>query len=613
MLAPGVVAAGIGLVMLRVVPPLLGFVARLATPLAGPTTVLVIRRMVRAPAVYARVAVLAMMVAALGTLSATFGSTVEKSLDERAQFQIGADLRLGQISGNQATDGSDLVAAASEAAPGVTAIPVERLGTTVGHGANAAQITILAVDSERMRDGVPLRSDFLVGPPGAFYDAVRGSHSLDPGRKLPGEPRFLAVSLLVDPPEPSSNAWLRLSDASGRYYNVLLGSLGSAVSGGWQLASADLTTAIPDFPGSVSFPLKLQAIFFSNLGQTTTDPEGQILIDGFQVRASENSTWESVEGFEADAPYQLLQTYPQLPDRLESTGDRASEGRRALLFHWVANPVGTPRYIVFSNFNAPAPAAVSEGLMARMGLQVGDQVVVALGLDSVPLKVVAAFRSYPTIDPSTGGIIVELRHLVAAAKLVDAPQRATPNELWLRGGAIDAQAVVDALRAHGYRTLRIDDLAEARDQIAGDPLLAAGTGGLFLLGLGAAILVAVIGIGASVREIVEQRRGEGAILRAMGLHPGQLAASWWFETGSAMLFGAAMGVLLGRLIGGTMLAFLAFDQRGRPVVPAYEVVTDWRVVAVVIVTFVLCAAGAAAALATGARRLRITSELRAVD
>lgn len=608
--APGLLVAGAGLVMLRLLPPAVGAIRRTLSAVLGASSTLVLNRMARAPSGYVRVAVLVMVVAALTALSATFGSTVQESQDARAQYAAGADLRLQGVTGNSAPDGSDLLAAGEAGAPGARVLPVERLRLNVGQAGQAVPATILGIDSDAARQTVATRNDYFTGSPDQFYEAVRGNRSLDPGLKLPGEPEFVGVFVQAEPVEPNSNVWLRLSDESGRYFSVLLGPLAQP---GWRFYEADLARAIPGFPAGVSFPLRVQAIFFSNLGQSTTDAQGSLYIDSLQVRQDATHAPELVEDFEGTAQYRAPPITALSRDVLQTTASRFHDGMHSAQFEWFASPSTAPRYVVLRNYNAPLPAAVSTELLSRLGLRPGDDFVINLGLDVLPITVVTSFNYYPTLMPGDGGIVVELRNLTAAAQLLDVPAKATPNELWLNGEGINRDAVLDSLKDARIRALRLDALADFRDEVAGDPLLAAAGSGLFTLGLGAAVVVAVLGLGVSLDEIVRRRRLEAAVVRSLGLTAGQVARSWWLEVTAMIVFGTAVGLVLGRVLGGTMLSFLAFDERGLPVVPPYSVVTDWRVVGVVAGLLGGAAVLAGVIFAASLRRLRPAAELRLVD
>ncbi len=607
--APGLLVAGIGLVTLRVLPLTARLGARVISPLAGPGLALATVRFARTPGPLIRNGLLVLVVAALASLSATFGATIAASQDERAAYAVGADLRLQAVTGMQAADGSDGVAAVRQAAPGVPVVPVQRSGATITIGTTPRPIQVLALDSDVARNIVDLRDDFITGTPAGFWDAIRGNRTVEPGRELPAGSTAFRVYLKTDPPQPNANAWVRLSTDDGRFFNVILGTLNAS---DWQAFEADLLDVARTDAANVP-RFRLHAIFFSNLGQLTTDSGGTIYIDSVETKG-EAGDWVAIEGFEGEPQYNLLLTSTAAPDAFDTTADQRQSGTRAARLRWRVNGNASPRYVVFSNFNAPVPAAFSTGLAAELGVGVGDQVIVTLGFDSVPFRVVATYGLFPTLNPADGPtVVVELRHLGDVARLVDARDRTRPNELWVRGDALPRDRIIASLQSAGLRVARIEDLADARDRVAGDPLLAAGASGVLVIGLVVSVVVTLIGLAVGIASTLSDRRLEAAILRSLGLGGTRVAASWWLEWAATLAMGAIVGAVLGRVLGGFMLSFLAFDERGRDAVPPFRLAIEWNVLATVGGVFFVMLLCAAWAYRRGVGRLSIPSEVRIVD
>lgn len=607
--APGLLVAGIGLVTLRMLPLAARLGARAISPLAGPGLALATVRFARTPGFFVRNGLLVLVVAALASLSATFGATIAASQDERAAFAVGADLRLQGVTGIQAADGADGVAAVQTAAPGAAVAPLQRSGATISVGTNPRPIQVLALDSDVARNVVELRDDFVSGTAAGFWDAIRGNRSLEPGRELPAGSTAFRVYLKTDGPQPNANAWVRLSTDDGRFFNVLLGPLNAP---DWKAYEANLLEVARASAGTVP-RFRLHALFFSNLGQLTTDSGGTVYIDSLEAKGA-TSDWTTVEGFEGEPQYNLLLTSTSSPDAFDTTAEQQQSGSRSARFAWRVNGNASPRYVVFSNFNAPVPAAFSTALASELGVGIGDQVIVTLGFDSVPFKVVATYDLFPTLNPADGpSVVVELRHLGDVARLVDARDRTRPNELWVKGDGLPRDGIIENLRTAALRVSRVEDVSDARDRVAGDPLLAAGASGVLVIGLVASILVALIGLAVGIASTIADRRLEAAILRSLGLRGRRVAASWWLEWATTLVIGATVGALLGRVLGGFMLSFLAFDERGRDAVPPFRLSIEWGVVVTVAGVFGVMLLAAAWSYVRGVGRLSIPSEVRIID
>ncbi|MCZ7576477.1 MAG: FtsX-like permease family protein [Dehalococcoidia bacterium] len=98
---------------------------------------------------------------------------------------------------------------------------------------------------------------------------------------------------------------------------------------------------------------------------------------------------------------------------------------------------------------------------------------------------------------------------------------------------------------------------------------------------------------------VQRRRGEFAVLRAMGLSRGQVVRLLAFEYAIVAVLGLIGGAYLGRMVGSRMLSFLNVDEDGRPAEPSFILQTDWLMVL----------AGAAIVLAVFAFALGIAGRL----
>jgi ABC-type antimicrobial peptide transport system permease subunit len=99
-------------------------------------------------------------------------------------------------------------------------------------------------------------------------------------------------------------------------------------------------------------------------------------------------------------------------------------------------------------------------------------------------------------------------------------------------------------------------------------------GGLSL-GFVVAGLFAVIGLAVSASVSARQRRSEFALLRALGLSPGQLSGWLWLENASVVVVAVAAGTALGLLIGWVVLPFVTVNSAGGTPFPPVVVDVPW--------------------------------------
>ena len=133
-------------------------------------------------------------------------------------------------------------------------------------------------------------------------------------------------------------------------------------------------------------------------------------------------------------------------------------------------------------------------------------------------------------------------------------------------------------------------LADRLDEIASDPTLQASGGGILLLAFAGAMGAALLGFVVSLAITLRGRTVEVAVLRSLGASRRELLRAFAFEWGVVLLFGALVGVLLGRWISRLMLQFLEVTETGTRVVPEFSVQTEWPLLSIGVALLVLAAA-----------------------
>ncbi len=169
--------AGLGLLLL---PPLLSRLDRLGQRLSGVSFALAVRQMARRPAPYSRLVFLLSLTISVGLFATIFSGTLNSSLDDRAAYQAGADLRL--VEGNSGVP--DYARQAAPLADHLRALPGAQSGfsafrTTSALSSttlNAPQSAILAVDSPRVAQVAYWRSDFADQPLEMLLGLLQHAH-----------------------------------------------------------------------------------------------------------------------------------------------------------------------------------------------------------------------------------------------------------------------------------------------------------------------------------------------------------------------------------------------------------------------------------------------------
>ena len=173
----------------------------------------------------------------------------------------------------------------------------------------------------------------------------------------------------------------------------------------------------------------------------------------------------------------------------------------------------------------------------------------------------------------------------------------------------DKPALETAAGVPPYRLDAAFDRERELERLERNPLIAAGGAGILFLAFGAVLLLVGAALLVSLWVSVQRRRGEFAVLRAMGLSRGGVVQLLAFEYALVALLGLIAGAYLGRMVGKRMLSFLNVDDQGERAEPSFLLQTEWLLVgaggAIVLVVFAL-------ALVFAGRLISRTSDAQAL-
>ena len=255
---------------------------------------------------------------------------------------------------------------------------------------------------------------------------------------------------------------------------------------------------------------------------------------------------------------------------------------------------------------AAIPAIATRAYMHANALAIGSVVPVFEGGAEVPLRIVAEVTSFPTVTASGGALITDLGSLqeyLARQSLAPLPV----TQWWL---ATAGGGVPPSLTAAVPAGTDITSAAALATAAASDALSAAPQQALLAMAAAAALL-AVTGFWVSIAADVRRRRGETALLAALGVTRRGAALQLCLEKLLLSLPSAFLGVLLGTLVAWLLVPAVtltpAAQQPTPPVVTEHDL--PWAI-ALAVAVAVLPAVTAAVA---GTRRPDPAAELRAEE
>ncbi|MFF0742281.1 ABC transporter permease [Streptomyces sp. NPDC004111] len=234
------------------------------------------------------------------------------------------------------------------------------------------------------------------------------------------------------------------------------------------------------------------------------------------------------------------------------------------------------------------PVLASDAFLKATDSKVGSTVEVSLrGVRTVDVRITARIAAVPGASRDVPRLLADSRAL--AARLVPNGQLLEREESWwvsVRGG--DSAAALDAVRQ--YRYGEAVDVAHQRRELAADPLREGARGALTLcLVLAPAFAVVAFTLHTALSARARQR--EFALLRALGLRRGQLAAYLWTEQLCIAAVAAVLGTALGTVLASLIMPLVTVDDAGNPVFPWLLTEIPWGRVAVTVAatTALICA------------------------
>ena len=620
--APALALAAAAVIPLRLVPAAARLIERVAARGRRLAAALAGWEISRRPVRQSGPILLVIIATAAATLALAQYQTWRGSAADQAAFAVGADLH------------SDLLEPLSPAAAGaIPRSPGVRAAMPVSRVSTGSAGELLAVDARAAPATVLLRSDLSPYPARQLWPRLVPAQA-PPGLAIPGRPAQLAVMASLAPgstatsPGPAALT-VSVQDADGIVYWITAGSL--PADGRVHALTAELS---PD--RQAAYPLRLLGLSFSyNLAPyrpsdgvfrpTGSGGPTRLVISGLAARP----------GGEPFAAGRALASWSAAVSSIGLNGVGApasaaiadSAGAPPALVSW--GPAGRAQQFGFwpgyspslaalaatftpdAGFDGqltitarrrpgPVPAIATASYLRSSNSQVGRILPVQVNGITIPMRIVAAVRAFPTVG-AAGALIVDqapVQAILASQEIYPLPV----TEWWLAS----TNGVVPA----ALRGSSVTDQAHQAAALLGNSLSALPRQAALAIGL-AAMLLAAIGFSVSVAASVRARRAESAVLSALGVarpaQAGQLCLEQLMLSGPA----AAAGLLIGAGLAWLLVPAITLTVgAARPFPPVLvQIPVGWAV----LLAAAVAALPVLAAAASIVRRPDPAAELRAAE
>lgn len=591
-LAPVATMLGGLAILLRLFPPVINAVSHLVGRLPQSVPFLALAYSARSHQRATRLVLLFTLTVALGIFASSVDDALTHNEIARARYAAGGEVRLVGTDTKVVAPG-DQVSSGAWRGKGTFHSPIDRSYPTYD---------VLAIEPESFLRIAELRPDFAREPVDSLVGELR-SPDVAAGVSLPIPSSGKRLGLWLFMPTAEPDAWegvdvdVKVADSDGnvsllamalersseirwRQFTadllspppVLVKSIDSLAEGEWQQFTVDL----PSPP-----PTQLKSIWLRSL---TYSPELGEFLAYDDVTVTDGSGRESVlEDFESIRQAGQRERFWGRTDP-ESTypyyyasGVEPHSGKIKLEFSFGRSGIRPGEWyglvpIDLDSFEVPVfPVLVSSGFAQLTASDVNDRMSLRLQQSNVRsmavlIRVVGIVDYFPTLyDESEAGYLVTLRDPLLALfnnTLHDAMQT---NEHFLDHTptpAIANQAAQVIDRVDVQRTLRAFPLA-------------VGLRTASLLGYILATLITLGSFAAHLVFTVSQRRGQFAVLRAIGMETGQLFGLLLVEQMVLVFSGLVLGTIAGVILTWLTLGNLNFDWGGLAAAPPFVAVWDW--------------------------------------
>jgi hypothetical protein len=564
----------------------------------------------RMPVRQGSAALLLTMAVAMGTLALAQHASWLRSESDQAAFATGGDVQV------------DVPASLDPGRTGaVTAARGVRHAMAVVADTAASPGEVLALDATQAAQVVRLRGDESALPPVTLFRGITPARQ-PPGAVVPhAEAGAIQFTATLGPAAPVSASSVSASSVSAEKAAGLPAQLGPVTvtltildktGAAYQVAAGTLFAdgrphlLVASLGGDeASKPLRVAAITATFLLPPPAPPAVTLTVrglslDGWTQQASSSGIPDVRPGLiaaPADGPTgngTFTFTPGYAPEFLPGfSGPVLITGQLILL-----PPAAKVEAI---------PAIATSAFMATNNVTLGSVVPAFVEGTQVPLRIVAEVSLFPTVTAPSGALITDLGSVEEYLVSNSLPPLDV-TQWWL---ATAGRAVPPSVTAAVPAGTEISSAAALAATTAGDTLSAAPQQALLAMAAAAALL-GITGFWVSIAADVRRRRGEAALLAALGVTRRGAALQLCMEKLLVSFPSAILGLLLGTIVARLLVPAVTLTAAAQlPTPPAVTIADLPQAITLALAVAVLPAVAAALAIARqpdSAAELRVAEE-----
>ena len=612
LLAPTLFMLMVALVFLRVFPLVLGLASWAGRGLPGATIPLGLWHMVRSPSHYSRLILLLLLATAVGMFAAGFRATLERSYDDRAAYEAGAEARIGGVNNREGYTPEQFRSVFADATGAERLSPVAELSGSYQRGQfQFVSFDMMGVVPGEFEELAFWRGDFASRSLNGLLSQLDAEPAALMGAEIPAGSRYLGLWALPDFNLNQGQMGVRIRDAEGGYWEYRLLPIMGADEAGWMFFVADLEQPFPAREGrtpDLSEPAYLNSVFVRMRGASPVPQPVAVTVT--EIQASVEAPAEGatglphatmLESFDDVSAYTEISgvTRQMPPGTLTRVAAPEREAGTAARIDFIHQQGGGQVFgLRVEDAVTVLPVVASEEFLDISGVEVGDEFQVYLNRQYLQLRVEDTFELFPAWNPEQDRplVVANLHTLTDAGSRVPVVSDAVfPNAVWI-GDNPRSQLVLDleALSEQGIIARELAIRSELRAEAGADPLIAASWEGILFFSFAAVLALTALGFVVYSYLTAQTRSLEFAILRTMGYSGRQILGLVSFEQIFVIASGVLVGTLLGAPLGRLMIGYMGITETGETILPPLvssvswgAVVTVYSLLAVVFVLTVL--------------------------
>ena len=387
------------IVLAALVPMQVVFLGLRLSARAAPVWVsMALLNMARNPSQYSWLVLLIVIVTGLGILATTVGGTLDRSREERALYDVGADLRVAGLR-TVRQESKESLKELYMTIPGVTSVSVAlRSRGNIGAGSGGGQFELLALESQDFPYISWYRDDFSEKPLEGVMRELRNGGTLAP---IPLPDDVMQIRAWVNPEDNYRGVflWFVIQDRFGKTHTYTAGNLGEP---GWSRLTAEINR-LPEPP------LSLVSLNLYEPGFGAVGTSGKMRIDAIQAVGADGAV-HLLDDFEQLLGWVPITTSDVSSDVLRIVRGDAVSGTSAAEFTMGRDTNSGIRGFYRTTARGRVPIVISSSFSRSTAIGVGDAFTIEVSQRYIPVVVRDVVEYFPTMNPQRvlGYVLIDL-------------------------------------------------------------------------------------------------------------------------------------------------------------------------------------------------------------